>query len=333
MEEDNQLSTEQLLLLENLTYLVNEKPLQTLVEIEADYTKRYGEGNSMPVSYVLNAIKTEDLNPDHNYGSLMTGEDWSNIIQAIEKDDTLCQMKVLTVEEQKTEAGPKVECSSVLSVNEQTNEAVVAFRGTAPYEWEDNFLGGAETDQEDRVSTQYQVEALEWFEGLHLEDGGYDTITLTGHSKGGNKAKYITIMDKEGLVDRCVSFDGQGFSDEFYEEYGKEIARNQWKITNHNVDYDFVNLLLNDVGKTVYYQGYDYGAGMIAEAHCPNTFFDFGKDGTARMNPVEGQAAPSYWTLEKNRVFDMSKLTLLGSTGKALMDTGSQACSEWEDAV
>lgn len=34
------------------------------------------------------------------------------------------------------------------------------------------------------------------------------TITVTGHSKGGNKAK-------DNSVDICIAFDGQGFSDEF----------------------------------------------------------------------------------------------------------------------
>ena len=59
---------------------------------------------------------------------------------------------------------------------------------------------------------------------------------MTGHSKGGNKAKYITLMDD--TVDHCVSFDGQGFSDEFMETYSDEIAARQHKIENHNVDYD-----------------------------------------------------------------------------------------------
>lgn len=34
---------------------------------------------------------------------------------------------------------------------------------------------------------------------------------------------------------------------------------NQDKISNHNVESDYVNLLLNDVGNTTFYKGYDYG--------------------------------------------------------------------------
>lgn len=86
------------------------------------------------------------------------------------------------------------------------------------------------------------------YEELGLEDS---YVTVTGHSKGGNKAKYITVLDSS--VDRCVSFDGQGFSDEFMTEYQEQISQNQNKIENHNVDYDYVNLLLNDVGNKTYY--------------------------------------------------------------------------------
>lgn len=58
---------------------------------------------------------------------------------------------------------------------------------------------------------------------------------------------------------------------------------NQDKISNHNVESDCVNLLLNDVGNTTFYKGYDYGEGGSLENHCPNTFFNFKADGTVQM--------------------------------------------------
>ena len=57
------------------------------------------------VGYVVEKLKTVELEDDKDYGSYMTGKDWKNILQA-----------------------------------------VVAFRGTAEYEWKDNFLAGASTD-------------------------------------------------------------------------------------------------------------------------------------------------------------------------------------------
>ena len=113
-------------------------------------------------------------------------------------------------------------------------------------------------------------------------------MTVTGHSKGGNKSKYIALLDD--TVDHCVSFDGQGFSDKFMAQYKDQIAARQNVIENHNVDYDYVNLLLNDVGETTFYKGQDLGEGGFLENHCPNTFMKFGEGGSFEMvvNP-EGQ--------------------------------------------
>ncbi len=256
MEEDKLLTTEQILLLENLTYLLDNPPLISLKKLKEGFDSK----EDLIVEYIIEKISPDCLIDDKNYGSYMTGKDWKNMIQAIENDDT--------------------------------GEAVVAFRGTVGYEWGDNFLGGAPTGAKDGVSTEYQDKALKWYRSLGLEDAGYDTITVTGHSKGGNKAKYITLLEKS--VDRCLSFDGQGFSDEFIERYESEIEMRQGKITNHNVNYDFVNLLLNDVGRTFFYEGFDYGVGKLAEAHCPNTFFMFDKDGKYKIRPVEERA----WEME-----------------------------------
>ena len=131
MEEDNQLTTEQLLLLENLTYLVDDEPLKTLVTIKEDNPDK----EDITVKDLIDDIKTEDLNLSYEYGSYMTGEDWVNLLRAIEKDDTLCQMKIAAVEETEIEGEDgKKACANVLFVNEDTKEAVVAFRGTALYE-------------------------------------------------------------------------------------------------------------------------------------------------------------------------------------------------------
>lgn len=292
MEEGQMLNEEQLLLLENLTYLIDEETMKSLKTI---YNTTKSDEGILTVERVLSNIKADQLQPDKEYGTYVTGEDWKRLFTAIENDETLMNMKILTVagdpglpeNKKREEDSPREGALSAVFVNEETGEAVVAFRGTAEYEWKDNFLGGAATDAEDGVSTQYQIKALEWYQGLELEEEGYAAITVVGHSKGGNKAKYITLMDTS--VTRCVSFDGQGFSDEFYEHYEKEIARRQYAVTNYNVEYDFVNLLLNDVGETVFCKGYDYGKGKLLEAHCPNTFFRFDEEGNAHIETVEKQ--------------------------------------------
>ena len=127
---------------------------------------------------------------------------------------------------------------------------------------------------------------MEWYKSAYEKLGLEDyTVTVTGHSKGGNKAKYIGILSD--TPDRAVSFDGQGFSDEFIEHYRRRIQKRQGIIENHNIDFDYVNILMNDVGRKTYYVGYDYGKHGFAESHCPNTFMNFGENGeyTMLVNP------------------------------------------------
>lgn len=256
----NALTTEQVLLLNNLMYMNAGSPFQDLYSQEG---KTLGE--------VLNAIDINAIDNSKEYGTFTTGKEWKDILNAVKNDERLSSVRVAAVHDDGR--GGK----SILFANPTDNEAIVLYKGTgSSTEWKDNFLGGSGTDCADGVSTAQQESALEWYQSLELDQ--YDTITVSGHSKGGNKAKYVTIMDSR--VDRCLSFDGQGFSDEFYDKYGDKIARNQDKIHNHNVDGDYVNILLNDVGETTYYHGYNYGDGKFAENHCPNTFLNFKEDGS-----------------------------------------------------
>ena len=267
------LNTEQVLLLENLMYLTNQDPLKEITAYE---------GTS--IAQLINSIDMKAISTNNEYGTFVTGQEWRNMLQAIKNDDMLMNMQIMTTHVDHAEGGGGG--VSALFANPDTGEAVVAFRGTAGNEWKDNFIGGAATNTADGVSTQQQLNALEWYQSLNLDQ--YSTVMVTGHSKGGNKAKYITIMDES--VDRCISFDGQGFSDEFIERYEGLIAQRQKKINNHNAEYDYVNLLLNDVGNTTFYQGNDFGAGGFIENHCPNTLFEFKEDGTYQMIPVNGQS-------------------------------------------
>jgi hypothetical protein len=237
--------------------------------------------NGETIGQWLNSIDVKEIQarPDTDY---MTNQDWQNIIEAAKNDDTIMNMRIAGFNEDKGEGGGNGR--SALFISEDTGDAIVTFAGTGSGEWKDNFAGGNMTD------TPCQQNALEWYQKIYQEQhlDGYE-VTVTGHSKGGNKSKYITIMD--GTVDHCVSFDGQGFSDKFMDAYADKIAARQGKIENHNIDHDYVNFLLNDIGKTTYYVGQDYGKGGFLENHCANTFMKFDENGNFVMvvNP-DGRA-------------------------------------------
>lgn len=261
---ENPLRTEQVLLLVNLLYMRDIPPFKD-ISVWKGWT----------VGEIAGAVPATELLPRRDYGGLVTGAEWRDMLRAVQVDPALCQVVLLEV---CREEGSGV---SALFANPGAGEALVLFGGTAKGEWRDNFLGGGPTSARDGVSTPAQERALAWYRSLPLSE--YAFITVGGHSKGGNKAKYIALLDNS--PDRCLSFDGQGFSDEFFARYPREIARRQGVIENHNVDWDFVHLLLFDVGRSRFYQGQNIGG--FLENHSPNSFFRFAPDGSARMVPGE----------------------------------------------
>lgn len=258
------LSEEQLLLINNLLYLSDNPPLH---EMKAGQT----------IGELLRSVDPTQLDPSKEYTFFTTGKEWSNIISAVKSDP---QVSNLMISQSHTDA--HYGGTSFLLTSPDKSEAIVAFRGTATAEWKDNFTGGGPTSLPDQVSTECQKNALEWYQSLDLDS--YQNITVTGHSKGGNKSQYIAILDNS--VDRCVSFDGQGFSDEFYEKYADQIAHNKNKIVNCSAESDYVNFLLNSVGEQKYFKGHDYGSdAAFAENHAPNTMMTFDENGKPVMIP------------------------------------------------
>lgn len=284
MKEERLLTVEEILFLVNLMYLPEKKCgfLKPLKDYEG---KTVGDLIREAVDKPAEAVSCE-------FGMCMTENDWNDLFKAISQNEMVMQIEIKEVccgavrriaGTDETEDGDGL---SALFVNRRTGEAVAAFRGTGRGEWKDNFQGGGSTDADDRVSTRRQMGALEWYQSLKLDSW---FVTVTGHSKGGNKAKYITILDDS--VDRCLSFDGQGFSDEFMDWYHVRVRLRQKVIENHNVENDYVNVLLNPVGETVWYRGRDYKKGDFLKNHCPIAFFEFTDEGACLMRKSDdGQA-------------------------------------------
>ena len=82
------------------------------------------------------------------------------------------------------------------------DENVIIFKGTtSAYEWIDNGIGGYS------VETEKQRRALDFVENLDIVNN--KSFVVSGHSKGGNHAQYVTLHSKNTLIDRCLNFDGQ----------------------------------------------------------------------------------------------------------------------------
>lgn len=146
------------------------------------------------------------------------------------------------------------------------NSISVVFKGTGSGEWIDNGEGLSGIPEEniyltydvktdslrknivfDDYATDQQVEALNLFNTIaHREKWSrFDTITVSGHSKGGNKAQFIAINSP--IVDYCYSFDGQGFSPEavlsFHQRYKEQFYIRSSCIYSISAENDYVNVL------------------------------------------------------------------------------------------
>jgi hypothetical protein len=208
------LSMEQLLLLNNLIYLDGIESNQTL-------------GDNVE-SLLLSLPQDENLSENRA------------MLSAILRDETLPQMWVAKLVDD--EFGMRVLC--ILDRPENPQDVTVIFRGTGnDEEWRDNGMTVYRSD------TPAQERAAAYI--MNLPPAYGDEVTVTGHSKGGNKAQYVTVTTKR--IASCLSFDGPGFSKEFLEKYSQEIAANKHKITSVAATQDIVNALMYPIaGQMIY---------------------------------------------------------------------------------
>ncbi len=142
----------------------------------------------------------------------------------------------------------------------------VVFKGTGSGEWIDSGEGlsgipeantyiiyekGGKAVHSQIVQNDYatdqQVDALNWFNSIAYKNNWnvHTKITVSGHSKGGNKAQFVAV--NSNLADDCYSFDGQGFSPEalfnLKKQYGKKYEERRWNIRSFSAENDYVNVL------------------------------------------------------------------------------------------
>ena len=141
---------------------------------------------------------------------------------------------------------------AVCYTDEKDNDPVVVFRGTGGTKeaWTDNFDGAFLED------TGIQKTADDF---VKYECAIYDDIVVTGHSKGGNMAQYVTVKQNDKVLE-CVSYDGQGFGDEMIKGNREAVASASPKITSISAYNDFVNILLTCIAGTSLYVANDPSA-------------------------------------------------------------------------
>ncbi len=214
--------------------------------------------NDRTVNDIIVAIEKSNYNINT---CEMTTSEWKELISMIKAEPTLLDYKITNYCDYK-ETGMRVACF-VNDENSPTDVNVV-FRGSSgDYEWKDNGKGGYLSD------TELQQDAAEYIN--NLPDNYGNNMTVTGHSKGGNKAQYVTIVTDR--IGKCVSYDGQGFSEEFLEKYSSEIAAKSDKIISISANKDYVHCLLYPIAGTAIYIDAENQNNYL-HYHKPNILFD-----------------------------------------------------------
>ncbi len=301
------LSEKEMLLLDEFMYsdLAPQGKKMTLMEITEAYVDSSGEVSSKLIQAEIDAKSLKvsgDLPGNTEY--------LADVMSQIRADPALSNLVVYdtTVE---VEGGIRAACFV-----DSNDQATVAFRGTGGsyQQWRNNFEGYGD------VSQQSERDAAAFISGLP-----YNNITVTGHSNGGNQAMYVSVVCGDKVA-KCVSFEGQGVSNEFISRYSGEIADNQYKIKNICAEKDFVSPLLKDIaGETVYVKSdskllcFSHGGYGILSAAEKNGSFDgngnFTEDAYVEQSP---QAKAIH--LFTGIFSDMSQVPVIGPKLEVVFD-------------
>lgn len=308
------LTDNELGMIEQLTYLNKSVAEEAGV---SGFSGVKGGQKNMTIAEILESFDEEALKRLEEKGDqdigFVSAKEWAGIIRYLKSS----KMKDLVLADTMTNSdGTTLALCFVEEGN--SSDAIVAFRGTSGGdEWVDNVEGLNVTD------TQCQKEALDFIESLP-----YDDITVTGHSKGGNKAMYVAITSDK--VTRCVAYDGQGFSQEFIDKYWAEIQAKGGIITAYSLSTDYVHALLFPVPNSnqIYCQG--YGVANIGEHHSPNSFFMTDENGNIVLdengNPIVIQISEDesiimlheFTTFVINNASDIDKVAIVDFVSQLL---------------
>lgn len=193
--------------------------------------------DGMTVNEILSELS---VSPDYLEGGLFCGE--YTILSEAAKNPEIGE---LVIGNQSHLMGYDAGTAACTFSTRDGKGVYVVYRGTGDGEWPDNGIGMTEK------STLQQERALQYFEEVmereHITEN--QKLVVTGHSKGGNKAQYVTMSTKyHNVLDACYNFDGQGFSEKAIDEWKSTYSQEEYlqriyKITGIYGENDYVNVL------------------------------------------------------------------------------------------
>ena len=292
------LSNYQLVLLDNLIYLD-----EVTRGYEDDTIGRvvdrllYADGNE------ANGIGTGTITTDCHgcyqpdnpkaQNCMMTETDWTEVLMAIKADETLCSLTIHKVEDHRE--GELDGFRAMALTGDSVDENIIIFKGTSSAEeWIEDGHGGYS------ITTAGQQLAVDFVNGIDIVND--KSFVVSGHSKGGNMAQYAALFATNPPIDRCLNFDGQGFSEELCNtpEYQEAIARKGQNLYLIASSGDFVNVLFNSPIPENHkmYLTANWVGPAAQKYHCPNNVFEMEKGKITGLKEPKAISLGSYFIQE-----------------------------------
>lgn len=235
-------------------------------------------------------------------------DNYKAVLAAVKSNPNLGSLKLVS---QSMCEGSDPKLIIACTFQDSSGNLYVVYRGTGDGKWVDNGIGIA------NESSQMQQAANEYFdhvvESLELDTNQSGRLIVTGHSKGGNEAQYVTLNSEYGyLVDNCYSIDGQGFSqaaiDHFIDLYGEDYYYRQLnKMYSINGENDYVH----DLGIVVIPEDHTYFV-ETPDANDMGGYHDI-------KNMLDG-AGLNWYGVDKNGNIISAEQGPIGKFAKALSD-------------
>lgn len=209
-----------------------------------------------------------------------------DVFRAIENSSSLGNLEVF----QKQESDYAPYSKARIMVLKNGSEPIVVFHGTEGLLETAGDISGAF-----EVNTLSQRNALAYINMLH-DRYGFENISVTGHSNGGNKAMYAAVLSD--YVTDCYAVDAQGFSPAFLTKYDRQIREKQDKITLIASEKSTVkDAWFPIAGKTIYISSdgiAEEGKLGCFSYHRPAVLYTVAEDGTVELR---GETVRSDWSI------------------------------------
>ena len=229
----------EMLIATQIAYLnvnTNNREAQTVEDVVQDILRRNGTYDSSTGKYVLNEGVSGAEKAQF--------ETAQNILDLSEKNNVVSWRHWSVVDSCNDADSGYYGCL----IDTGDGNAILGCRGsescTKEQTWKDWIV--ADVGRLNNPLTQQQEVATEYVKRIYEKYGEtYNSFSMTGHSLGGSLATHSAISAPEGMqdkIDRVVSYDGPGFSNEYLQKFAKQIERIHNKI--YHYEYSWVGALL-----------------------------------------------------------------------------------------